>query len=424
MKRQAWIALISYMVFGICMYVYLFYLVDTSVPEHLRGSIVDPHTFLSTKELQLTEQYSTIRNLLFFLSTPYEWLLYYFLLIFGLSAMMERSSTSITRVYPLQIAIYLLLFSVVSFIAFFPFRYLSYKISSYYNLSTQYFSSWMKDRFIDFWVEYITMFIIVAVLYFLMKKFVKRWWLIAWLLFIPFTLFVMFIQPVVIDPLYNDFYPLKDKQLEAEILSLAEQSNIPADHVYEVNMSDKTNSINAYVTGIGKNSRIVLWDTMLERLSQREIVFIMGHEMGHYVEKHIYVGIVGYLITAFFGLWLASYLFTRWMKKRGQAFRIQSHLNISSLPALLLIASIGMFAISPISNAVSRYQEKRADQYAIQITEDIDAGISTFQELTKAGLSQVNPPTLVKVFRYGHPTLLERMLMLMEEDKQKENDSM
>ena len=424
MKRQAWIALISYMVFGICMYVYLFYLVDTSVPEHLRGSIVDPHTFLSTEELKLTEQYSTIRNLLFFLSTPYEWLLYYFLLLFGFSAMMERSATSITRMYPLQVAIYLLLFSIVSFIAFFPFRYLSYKISTYYHLSTQYFSSWMKDRFIDFWVEYITMFIIVAVLYFLMKKFVKRWWLIAWLLFIPFTLFVMFIQPVVIDPLYNDFYPLKDKQLEAEILSLAEQSDIPAEHVYEVNMSAKTNSINAYVTGIGKNSRIVLWDTMLERLSKREIVFIMGHEMGHYVEKHIYVGIIGYLITAFFGLWLASYLFTRWMKKRGQAFRIQSHINISSLPALLLIASIGMFIISPISNAVSRYQEKRADQYAIQLTEDIEAGISTFQALTKAGLSQVNPPTLVKIFRYGHPTLLERMLMLEEEETQKENDSM
>ncbi|WP_249712589.1 M48 family metalloprotease, partial [Bacillus cereus] len=110
--------------------------------------------------------------------------------------------------------------------------------------------------------------------------------LYAWLLTIPFTIFVMIIQPVVIDPLYNDFYPLKNKELETKILSIAEQANIPAEHVYEVNMAQKTNSLNAYVTGIGSNSRIVLWDTTLNRLTDNEILVIMAHEMGHYEEKH------------------------------------------------------------------------------------------------------------------------------------------
>ncbi len=73
-------------------------------------------------------------------------------------------------------------------------------------------------------------------------------------------------------------------------------ANIPAEHVYEVDMSTKTNSLNAYVNGIGSNSRIVLWDTTLERLSDEEILFIMAHEMGHYVEKHIYIGIAGYIL--------------------------------------------------------------------------------------------------------------------------------
>ena len=79
----------------------------------------------------------------------------------------------------------------------------------------------------------------------------------------------MFIQPVLIDPFYNDFYPLKNKQLEAKILSVADQANIPAEHVYEVNKSEETNALNAYVTGIGSNSRIVLWDTTLNRLTRR-----------------------------------------------------------------------------------------------------------------------------------------------------------
>lgn len=97
----------------------------------------------------------------------------------------------------------------------------------------------MKDELIDFWINYLTMFIIVTVLYWLMKKSTKRWWFYGWLLSVPFTLFMMFLQPVVIDPLYNDFYPLKDKQLEAKILDLASKAKIPAEHVFEVNMSKK-----------------------------------------------------------------------------------------------------------------------------------------------------------------------------------------
>ena len=164
----------------------------------------------------------------------------------------------------------------------------------------------MKDELIDFWLNYGTMLILVSVLYWLMKKSTKRWWLYAWFLSIPFTLFMMFIQPIVIDPLYNDFYPLKDKQLEAEILELASKANIPAEHVFEVNMAEKTNSLNAYVTGIGSNARIVLWDTTLNKLSDQQILFIMAHEMAHYVEKHIYFGIATYLIFSLVGLYLTS----------------------------------------------------------------------------------------------------------------------
>ena len=116
----------------------------------------------------------------------------------------------------------------------------------------------------------------------------------------------MFIQPIVIDPLYNDFYPLKDKQLEAEILELASKANIPAEHVFEVNMAEKTNSLNAYVTGIGSNARIVLWDTTLNKLSDQQILFIMAHEMAHYVEKHIYFGIATYLIFSLVGLYFTA----------------------------------------------------------------------------------------------------------------------
>lgn len=403
-----------YILFGLVMYAYLFYLADTSIPDMLKGSHADPATFLSEQELHLSENYSKIRNLLFFLSTPYEWLFYYLILIFGISAMFERWAKSITNFFIAKIGIYLFWLSLASFIVMYPLSLLSFYISKSYNISNYTYASWMKDKMIDFWVNYGIMFVVITVLYALMRKYQRNWWFAAWLLTIPFYIFMMFIQPVLIDPLYNDFYPLKNKQLEQKILTMAEQANIPAEHVYEVDMSKKTNALNAYVTGVGSNSRIVLWDTTLERLSDDEILFIMAHEMGHYVEKHIYIGIAGYILMSLIGLWLTAKIMEWWLKKRTKDWKIEKMTNISSLPLFLLITSMLLFAVSPLTNAISRHQEVRADTYALEMTQNKEAGIQTFQNLTKAGLSQVRPPYLVKIFRYGHPTMLERMTMVEE----------
>ncbi|RWR14567.1 M48 family peptidase [Siminovitchia fortis] len=421
-RKWALRAVIAYFLFGAAMYVYLFFLADTAIPDMYKGTSIDPATFLNSRELMLSEEYSRIRNLMFFLATPYQWLFYYLILLFGISAMFERWAGKTAKWFPLQTIIYLFWLSLATFVVTFPLAYTSYLFSKTYNISTQHFSSWMKDQFLDFWVGYATMCVVVLVIYSMMKKFKKKWWLAVWVLSIPFSILMMFIQPVVIDPLYNDFYPLKDKQLEMKILSLADEADIPAEHVYEVDMSKKTNALNAYVTGVGSNSRIVLWDTTLERLDDEEVLFIMAHEMGHYVEKHIYKGIAGYVLLSFVGLWLTAKLMELWVRKRGKVWKVDSMTSISSLPAFLLITSILLFAASPLTNWVSRYQEMRADRYALEMTEDRDAAVRTFQDLTRAGLSQVNPPYLVKIFRYGHPTMLERIKMADEFEKQKDED--
>lgn len=412
LRKWSFRAVIAYLLFGILMYVYLFYIANSTIPAGLKGTSVDPATFLNGRELMLSEEYSKIRNLLFFLSTPYEWLFYFLVLIFGVSRGFERWAKNTSRFHIIQSAVFLFLLYLFAYLATFPLEYISYKFSRMYHISTQTFTGWMKDEVIDFWVNLAIMFIIVTVLYALMKKFKKRWWLPAWLLSIPFTIFMMFIQPVVIDPLYNDFYPLQNKELETKILTLADKANIPAKHVYEVNMSEKTSSLNAYVTGIGSNARIVLWDTTLNQLNDKEILFIMAHEMGHYVEKHIYYGIAGYLLLSLVGLWLTSILMNKIVNKKGEQLKISGVSSLSSLPLFLLIISVLLFAVSPLTNWVSRYEENRADRYGIEMTHNQKAAIQAFQDLTKSGLSQVNPPLLVKIFRYDHPTMLERMEMI------------
>jgi STE24 endopeptidase len=401
-----------YFVYVLFIIWYLFYLADTSIPKEFKGTSADPETFLTSRELMLSEQYSQIKNLLFFLAIPYEWLIYIGVLVLGVSRRFQEWAKTTTKRSTLQTAVYLFWLSLIVTVFTFPLNFAAYRVSKAYGINTQDFSHWMKDELTDFWLNYVFMFIIVTILYWLIRRFEKRWWFYAWLLSIPFILFLTFIQPVVIDPLYNDFYPLRDKQLEAKILALAEQANIPAEHVFEVNMSEKTNALNAYVTGIGSNSRIVLWDTTLQRLEEDEVLFIMAHEMGHYVMKHIYWGVAGYALLTFFGLYVTNKLMKWLIKRWGTYLHVKTVKELTSLPLFLLLISLLSFSASPIVNAVSRYEEHAADQYAIELTNNAEAAISSFQELTRAGLSQVNPPYLVKIFRYSHPTILERIIFL------------
>lgn len=413
-RKMGIFAVLAYVIYGLFFYWYLFTFANTSLPFEYQGTKADPATFLNAREYSLSEEYSKIRNLLFFLSTPFEWLVYFLILIFGLSKAFKRWAESSSKIKFFQIAIYLIWLSVFAGLATFPLSYISYSLSKTYHISTQSFPSWMKDELIDFWINYATMLIIVTVLYWLMNKSKQRWWLYGWLLSIPFTLFMMFIQPVVIDPLYNDFYPLKDKQLETKILAVADKAHIPAEHVFEVNMAKKTNAMNAYVTGIGSNARIVLWDTTINKLTDNQILFIMAHEMCHYVEKHIYFGIAGYLLLSLIGLYLIYRLMNWAIRRWGKELKISAVSDIRSLPLFLMIISMLLFVSSPLTNLMSRYEEYRADRYAINMTKNPSAAITAFQELTRSGLSQVNPPLLVKIFRYDHPTMLDRIAMLEE----------
>lgn len=419
-KKWGFIAVAAFGLYVVAMYIYFFYSQTSEIPSALKGTVADPSTFLTAKEMVLSDDLSKIRNFLFFVATPLEWLLYFIILITGISSFFERMSAEQSKWTIWITAKYVFLLSFLLAILQFPLNYYKYALSKSYGISTQTFSSWMRDNVIDFWLDLFISIILVTVLYWLIKKSAKKWWFYAWLLTVPFTVFLMFIQPVVIDPIYNDFYPIKDQALETKILLMAEQADIPSEHVYEVNMSEKTNALNAYVTGIGENARIVLWDTTLNRLKDEEILFIMAHEMGHYVLKDIYIGIGVYLMMTLIGLWFIAKMMPWMISRFGSVLNIKQMGNIHSLPLFLLISSFLLFFSNPLSNAISRYQETRADEYAIELVENPNVAVSTFQQLTKAGLSEVNPPVIVKWFRYTHPPMLERIYHIAEytvEDK-------
>ncbi|WP_425590203.1 M48 family metallopeptidase [Fictibacillus sp. BK138] len=411
LKKSMWFML-GFAIYGALMWYYLFHGADSALPVDLKGSAADPAMFMTDRELELSTDFSRIKDFLYFISVPLEWLIYLFVLGFGLSRWFRKAAGGLTKFSIVHTAVYVLLLSFASWVLTFPLRYYSFTVSKSYNISVQSFHSWMRDGLVDFWISWALTTLMVGVMYWLIKKYEKRWWLFAWLLSIPFTVFLYFIQPVVIDPLYNKFYPLQDEALKEKILNIADKADIPAENVYEVNMSEKTNALNAYVNGIGSNLRIVLWDTTLNKLSDNQVLFVMAHEIGHYVMHHLYWNLISSIVLSFLGLWLGNIIYRKWIEKYGKKWGVKGVGDLAALPALLLIFSLLSFAVSPVENAVSRKAERDADQYAIQMTKNPEAAVGAFQQLATVSLSEVNPPKIVKWFLYGHPTMLERIHFL------------
>ena len=212
-KKWGLVAVVAFSLYAVAMYFYFFHIQNGGIPSALKGTVADPSTFMTAQELVLSEDLSKIRNFLFFIATPFEWLLYFIILITGISRLFEKWGFE-QKWTILGNAMYVFWLSFLLFILQFPLNYYKYTLSKSYGISTQPFSSWLKDNVIDFWISFGISVLIVSVLYWLIKKSPKRWWLYAWALTVPISIFHMFIQPVVIDPIYNDFSPLKAKALE------------------------------------------------------------------------------------------------------------------------------------------------------------------------------------------------------------------
>lgn len=416
MKKVALGFIVVYALYGLVMGWYLFEGARNGIPPQYKGTPADPHVFMTAHRLTLTHNYSRIQDWLYFLSIPMQWGIYLFVLIFGGSMWIRNRSNEITRFRFLQTIIYVLILSVITFLVSFPLSWISHSISLEYGVSVQSFTSWMHDKVISFWINWFILFATVWVIYALMRR-TKKWWLYTWVISIPFMLFLSYIQPVVIDPLYNNFHRMSNNHLKSEILHLADKADIPAKNVYVVNKSKDTHALNAYVNGIGSNLRIVIWDTTLHKLSNREVLFVMAHEMGHYVKHHLIKSIIGEIIGLFFGLYLTS-LLLRWIHSRwGKRLGIRSMNDLSTIPLLLLIFSVLSFAATPLENAISRHAEHAADAYGLKMTHDPKAAIGFFHKAAPISLSEMNPPVLVKLFEYGHPTDLERIAYFMQYEK-------
>ncbi len=402
--------------YGFLMFFYLFN-AEQAIPEGLINSPADPKTYMTTEQLQTSIVYSRIKEFLFFIGIPWEWAIYLIILGLGFSTTFLLIAKKINKSSLLiQSGVYITILLFFIALLKFPLSYVAYKVSSQYGINIQPFDLWLIDKGKGLLLDLVITIPTIWVLYWLFRKSERRWWLWAWLISIPFIILLIFVQPVIIDPIFNDFQALQDQKLKEEIVFLADQVNIKEENIFQVNMSEKSTAMNAYVTGIGSNARIVLWDTTLEKMNKDEVLFITAHEIGHYVKKHIYWHLLAEILLTLLMLYIL-YKSTNFLINRyGHYWDIKRISDINSLPLILLLISLFTFIISPIENTISRQTERVTDAYAIQMTGDKESAISAFQKLSVNSLVEPNPPEIVKIFLYSHPTMAERIYLISNQE--------
>lgn len=213
------------------------------------------------------------------------------------------------------------------------------------------------------------------------------------------VLLLSFVAPVVLEPLFNRFAPLADEELESELRALAARAGVPVRAVLVADASRRTTKVNAYVSGLGRTRRVVLFDTLLAAAEPREVRLVVAHELGHRRRRHVAKGTaLGMAGAAVAVAVLWAVLGTR-VASPGE------------LPVALLLLLALQVAGLPAGAALSRRWEREADRDSLELTDDLAAFERAHVELARRNLSDLAPPRLAYLFLFGHPTPRERLAL-------------
>jgi STE24 endopeptidase len=305
---------------------------------------------------------------------------------------------------------YILILSLAIWLIGLPLSYYrGFVIEHHFNLSTQTFGNWLADTIKSGYIGALFMTVLIPFAYWGISKRAKDWWLWIGIVAVPIMIFVIVVVPVFVSPMFNKFEPLKDEALAQRILGMAEKAGISGGRIYQVDMSEQTQAINAYVTGLFGSKRIVLWDTTIKKMTPDEIAFVMAHEMGHYVMNHVWIGIGLFSVIFLILLFIIHKSIGWFIHRYSDSFGFAAVSDIASLPLLMLMFSLMMFLLDPLTNGFSRKIEHDSDRFALDLTRDNASGVSAFIKLANENLSNPSPSAFIEFWQYSHPPLQKRI---------------
>ena len=365
-------------------------------------------TTLDPEKQKQAKQYSRINRRLWLVDTIFSALYALAWLFLGWSNSVRAWLMTITtNDWPL-IALYVAIFGGVFAIINLPLLYYSgFILPHRFDQSNQSFKDWVVDQLKGLAIGVPLGLLMLELLYLALRLTGAAWWLWVAGGLLLFNVLISNLAPVLIMPLFNKYVPLGDenKELEERLLELAKRANTKVKGVFKFDMSKRTKAANAALTGLGNTRRIILGDTLINEFTLDEIETVLAHELGHHVHKDIPFLIAFGTLSTTLSLFIASLV----LNSAVRFFSFTSTADIAAFPVLMLILGTYGLLTSPLDNAVSRWRENMADDYALSSTKKGEAFASAFTRLANQNLGEIDPEKWVVFMFYSHPPLGERI---------------
>ena len=367
-----------------------------------------------------------IRNILNIAGSLWSLVFIWLLLATRAAAVLEDWASRVFRRRWLQGLLFFAVFLVLITLAALPLDLYAHHVGRSYGISVQGWPGWFADMAKSLGLTLVIGAPILLLFNWIVRRWPRRYWFAAWLVTLPIMVLSVAGEPLI-EPLFNHYEPLADHHaalvVKLETVVARTGINIPPDRMFLMKASEKSNGLNAYVTGLGATKRYVMWDTATDRLPDDEILFIFGHESGHYVLNHIPKMLAGFAIALFFVYWacarVADWLARRSVKRWG-LFRpemLDDPQPLLSTRAgfvvLIFTLSVAGFILTPAGNGFSRHFEHQADVYGQEaihglVPDPQKTAVAGFNALGEAWLEDPNPNPIIEFWLYNHPSVKNR----------------
>ncbi len=371
------------------------------VPEEFEG-------YIDAELLKKTRDYTVEHSHFGFVESIFSNILVIIFFFGGLINIYNSWVVSFKLSFILSGIVFFLFLSYAKTILSIPFDlYNTFRIENKYGFNTMTGKLWGSDFLKSVILSTILIFIVVFGALFLIKTSPDYWWFFVWLFFLLFSLFILYISPYVIEPLFNKFTPIENGDMEGSIKDLMKKSGITISRVFRMDASKRSKHTNAYFTGIGRVKRIILYDTLLQLMNKNEILSVLAHEAGHWKKKHVLKLIVIVETMSLISLYISFRIIKAGFL--GRLFDIQTDTIFANLIILGFIGGIISFPLTPIMSYLSRRHEKEADRFASEMTGDPEAMATSLIKLSKDNLSNLHPHPLYAFVYYSHPPVVKRI---------------
>ncbi|MFT3790798.1 MAG: M48 family metallopeptidase [Rudaea sp.] len=321
----------------------------------------------------------------------------------GLSTRMRDLAQRVSRRPWLYTWIYGLLIVLASFLLNLPWSiYADFVREHQYGLATQDFGGWFGDALKSLLVTIVVLPLVLVALYAAVRRAGAHWWVWASGIAFVFIVFAMMFAPVYVEPLFNDYKPLREGAIREAVLSLARANQIPTDHVVEFDASRQTTRISANVAGFAGTTRVALNDNLINKTSLPEIKAVLGHEMGHYVLNHGLRGTIYFTLVLVFGFWFVHRLLDWSLARFGARLGLCDRGDPAALPLAVAILTVFFFLATPLVNSISRQMEAEADAFGLNAAREPHGFAMTAMRLST--YRKIHPGALEETIFYNHPS--------------------